>query len=139
MDMEMKTLLAGAALAAGLALAGAAQAGIVLDGDFSTPSGGGSFTTYSGGSSIGPWLVTGGGVDLIGGYWQAPTAGGGSVCGPGQRHRGLHRRQRGTGVALAGRHHGVDGVVLGVGPFEIQTAADQRAQVVRRQGVQPPQ
>lgn len=52
---------------------------LVADGDFSSPSGGGSFVTYSGGSSIGPWTVTGGSVDLIGGYWQAPTTGGGSV------------------------------------------------------------
>ncbi len=52
---------------------------LVADGDFNSPSGGGSFVTYSGGSSIGPWTVTGGSVDLIGGYWQAPTAGGGSV------------------------------------------------------------
>jgi len=65
------------------------------------------------------------------------------VVGPsgaaGQGHRRLHRRQRGAGVALARRHHRVDGVVLGVGPFHVQPTPDQRAQVVRRQGVQPPQ
>ncbi len=73
-----KGLLAIVAAGAILTAAGA-QAAIVADGDFSSPSGGGSFTTYSSGASIGPWLVTQGSVDLIGGYWQAPTAGGGSV------------------------------------------------------------
>jgi PEP-CTERM motif len=55
----------------------------VLDGNFNSPSGGGSFTTYFSGQSMGPWTVTGtgdaAGVDLIGGYWQAPTMNGGSV------------------------------------------------------------
>ena len=40
---------------------------------------GGSYTTYSAGSSIGAWTVTGDSVDLIGTYWAAPTIGGGSV------------------------------------------------------------
>lgn len=60
-------------------IAASAQAAIVADGDFSSPSGGGSFATYAAGASIGPWLVTQGSVDLIGGYWQAPTPGGGSI------------------------------------------------------------
>jgi choice-of-anchor C domain-containing protein len=79
--MKMKTLLASAGLAVGLFVAAGAQAAtnLVSDGDFSTPSGGASFVTYSGGSTIGPWTVTGNSVDLIGGYWQAPTVGGGSV------------------------------------------------------------
>jgi choice-of-anchor C domain-containing protein len=71
-------LIAGAAAAAAL-VSSAAQAAIVADGDFSSPSGGGSFATYGSGSSMGPWLVTQGSVDLIGAYWQAPTVGGGSV------------------------------------------------------------
>ena len=72
------SLIAGAALAAAL-IASGAQAAVVADGDFSSPSGGGSFATYGSGSSMGPWLVTQGSVDLIGAYWQSPTAGGGSV------------------------------------------------------------
>ena len=69
-----------AIVAAGAILtAASAQASIVADGDFTSPSGGGGFATYGSGSSMGPWLVTQGSVDLIGGYWQAPTAGGGSV------------------------------------------------------------
>jgi choice-of-anchor C domain-containing protein len=51
----------------------------VLDSNFNSPSGGSSFTTYLGGQSLGPWSVIGAGVDLIGGYWQAPTMNGGSV------------------------------------------------------------
>ena len=69
------------AIVAAGALAGAAsQAGAATtftDGDFTTTSGGCSFTTYNGGS-FGPWDVTGS-VDLIGNYWQAPPTGGGSV------------------------------------------------------------
>ena len=52
---------------------------LIADGDFSNPSGGGGFTTISAGSSFGPWTVTSGSIDLIGGYWQSPTSGGGSV------------------------------------------------------------
>ncbi|HXQ17544.1 MAG TPA: PEPxxWA-CTERM sorting domain-containing protein [Caulobacteraceae bacterium] len=57
----------------------AQAANLVSDGDFSNPSGGGGFVTYTGGTLIGPWTVTGASVDLIGGYWQSPTLGGGSV------------------------------------------------------------
>lgn len=76
--MGLKGIFAAAAVSAVL-MGSAANAAIVADGDFSSPSGGGSFTTYGSGSSFGPWLVTQGSIDLIGGYWQAPTAGGGSV------------------------------------------------------------
>ena len=74
----MRRFLMTAALAGAL-LGAASQAGatIIADGDFSSPPGAGSFTTYNGGS-FGPWNVTGS-VDLIGDYWQAPPAGGGSV------------------------------------------------------------
>ena len=75
----MRNLLLSAALVG--ALAGAASAAsaasIIADGDFTSPSGGGGFATYNGGA-FGPWNVTGS-VDLIGGYWQAPSVGGGSV------------------------------------------------------------
>ena len=69
-----------AVVAAGALMGAVSQAGAATtfaDGDFTTPSGGATFTTFNGGS-FGPWNVTGS-VDLIGGYWQAPTAGGGSV------------------------------------------------------------
>lgn len=75
-------------MAASLLLASAVQAAtLVADGAFNAPSGGASYATTSAGSSFGPWLVgtpsqdvgVAGSVDLIGGYWQAPTAGGGSV------------------------------------------------------------
>ena len=69
-------MIAGAAVAL---IASSAQAAVVADGDFSSPSGGGGFATYSSGASMGPWLVTQGSIDLIGGYWESPTAGGGSV------------------------------------------------------------
>jgi choice-of-anchor C domain-containing protein len=55
-----------------------AAVNLVSDGDFSSPSGGATFATYSSGS-IGPWTVGGGGVDLIGGYWQDPAGTSGSV------------------------------------------------------------
>lgn len=52
---------------------------LVSDGDFNSPYGGTSFTTYSAGQSFGPWTVTSGSVDLIGGYWQNTPVGDGSV------------------------------------------------------------
>jgi choice-of-anchor C domain-containing protein len=55
-----------------------AAVNFVSDGDFTSPSGGASYATYTSGS-MGPWTVGGGGVDLIGGYWQAPAGTGGSV------------------------------------------------------------
>lgn len=61
-----------------------AKANLVIDGNFNsngegTPS---PFTTITAGYTIGNtggWLVTAGSVDLIGTYWNAPTAGGNSV------------------------------------------------------------
>jgi hypothetical protein len=79
-----RSLLAVAAFSLGLGFT-AAHANLVLDGDFTTPSGGG-FTTYyfappAGqlGPVMGPWTVTQGSVDLIGNYWQSPSVNGGSV------------------------------------------------------------
>ncbi|HEY1925981.1 MAG TPA: choice-of-anchor C family protein [Caulobacteraceae bacterium] len=65
----------------GLALGGAAHAAtnLVADGDFNTPYGGNAFKLFFSGSSFGPWTVTSGSVDLVGGYWQEPTPGVGSV------------------------------------------------------------
>ncbi len=85
--MTKAYLFAGIAASAMLAASSAFATNLVSDGDFNNPSGGGSFTDYLSGTSFGPWTVTGtgsgpygsAGVDLIGGYWQAPTLGGGSV------------------------------------------------------------
>jgi choice-of-anchor C domain-containing protein len=77
----MRQFPALSALGLILGLAGAAHASnLVSDGDFSSPYGGPVFTTYFSGSSFGPWSVTSGSVDLIGGYWQSPSGpAGGSV------------------------------------------------------------
>lgn len=77
----MKVLFrAAGVLALAVAIAGAANASnLVSDGNFAVPPGGGSFTTYFNGQSFGPWTVTSGSIDLIGGYWQNPTSPGGSV------------------------------------------------------------
>ena len=64
-----------------------ANAAIVVDGNFSALYPGPTFANLTGGQSFGAWTVTGSGsgphgaagVDLIGGYWAAPTPGGGSV------------------------------------------------------------
>lgn len=71
-----KALLTAGAVA--LLATSAHAVNLVADGDFNAPSGGGGFITYGPGA-MGPWTVTQGSVDLIGGYWQAPTVGGGSV------------------------------------------------------------
>jgi hypothetical protein len=64
-----------------------AHASIVADGSFNAPSGCPGFTNLTPTQMFGAWTVTGSGsgpfgqagVDLIGGYWAAPTPGGGSV------------------------------------------------------------
>ena len=56
-----------------------ANASYVTDGEFNTPYAGGGFTTYGTGGNFGGWNVVSGSVDLIGGYWQSATLGGGSV------------------------------------------------------------
>jgi len=64
-----------------------ANAAIVVDGNFNTLNPGVTFANLTSGQSFSAWNVTGSGsgpygaagVDLIGGYWAAPTLGGGSV------------------------------------------------------------
>jgi choice-of-anchor C domain-containing protein len=73
----IRTLLTLVALIAFSTAANAAN--LVTDGDFSNPSGGSSFTTYSAGQNFGGWNVTSGSVDVIGGYWQNPAGTGGSL------------------------------------------------------------
>jgi len=77
--------LATGAIVLALASGGAVHAAtnLVADGDFNSPSGGNAFHPYSAGSSFGPWTVTSGSVDLVGGYWQemAPGQGGVDVNG----------------------------------------------------------
>ncbi len=60
----------------------AASANAVVDGNFSRPYGGATYTEFLAGSAFGPWTVVNGindavgsvgSVDLIGGYWQSPT------------------------------------------------------------------
>lgn len=62
-----------------------ANAAYVQNGEFNNPWGGGSFTTYNAGGNFGGWNVDSGSVDLIGGYWQSATVGGGSVDMDGNR------------------------------------------------------
>jgi choice-of-anchor C domain-containing protein len=77
--MNIRSALAISLAVLGIALStNAGAATLVLDGDFSNPWGG-NFTTYGVGAMGPSWNVTSGSVDLIGSYWQAPSAGGGSV------------------------------------------------------------
>jgi choice-of-anchor C domain-containing protein len=62
----LRFAVVGAAIIAG---SSAFATNVVLDGNFNNSNGG--FTTIS--SSFGPWTVTSGSIDLIGGYWQSPT------------------------------------------------------------------
>jgi PEP-CTERM motif len=83
-----RSLLAVAVFSLGLGLT-AARANLVLNGDFTSPAGGTSYTTYFFSPGLGelgptispsPWKVTQGSVDVIGGLWQSPSInGGGSV------------------------------------------------------------
>src|SRR6185312_15219346 len=63
-------LLVAGAVAGSVTAASAAP--MLINGSFETPGGGASFTTLSSGdTSINGWTVGGGGIDYIGGYWQA--------------------------------------------------------------------
>jgi len=86
--MTFRAIISSLALIAGLGLSPALAAPIVTDGDFA--NGFGSFGTYNSGQTLasGAWTVTQGSVDQIGGYWQAPTVGGGSVDLDGSYARG---------------------------------------------------
>jgi choice-of-anchor C domain-containing protein len=77
--MKFRAILGSLALVAGFALTPAVAAPIVTDGNFLNGFGG--FQTFNSGSTLasGAWTVSSGSVDQIGGYWQAPTVGGGSV------------------------------------------------------------
>ena len=83
--MVRARILAAATLAAGFAFAFTpAQAAVLIDGNFNDPLVSGTYTELSGGAQFGgpssnAWTVLGDSVDVIGNYWQAPTAGGGSV------------------------------------------------------------
>jgi choice-of-anchor C domain-containing protein len=77
--MTFRAFFTSLALLAGFAITPAVATPIVSDGDFL--NGFGSYSTISSGSTLasGTWTVTSGSVDQIGGYWQAPVPGGGSV------------------------------------------------------------
>ena len=78
--MSKTGALATGAIALALAIGGTAQAAnLVSDPEFNSPSGGAVFIDEPDGATFGGWTVTSGTVDLIGGYWQAPEPGGGSV------------------------------------------------------------
>ena len=69
-----KSYLCGAVAAATMLAAPTAfAANAVVDGDFNNSISG--FNTFTGGSTLpgGPWVVTGGSVDLIGNFWQSPS------------------------------------------------------------------
>lgn len=64
---------------AGASNANATIVNFVEDGDFTVPPVSGIFATEVSPTTIGPWNVTSGSVDLIGNYWQAPFNVGNSV------------------------------------------------------------
>ena len=90
--MRAKLLAASfAALTGFTVLPASAAINLIADGSFTSPYGGTTFTTYNGGSSIGPWSVTGGSVDLIGGYWQQTPTGANSVDLDGNAPGGINQ------------------------------------------------
>jgi choice-of-anchor C domain-containing protein len=99
----MKTFArASGVIALALAMGGAAHAAnLVDDGTFDSPFGGPTFTTFGAGTSFGPWSVTSGSVDLIGGYWQAPAGTTGSVDLDGNSPGGISQSiSTGTGTYM---------------------------------------
>jgi hypothetical protein len=77
--MKFLLLLKVTAAITMFAASGIATAATFTDGDFSVPTPADPFQTVLGGTNIGPWLVSGSSVDLIGNYWNAPPSGGNSV------------------------------------------------------------
>jgi choice-of-anchor C domain-containing protein len=75
----MKLFSLSLAAVSALAFAASAQAASLLNGDFSTPTVGGSaaplYQTFYASTSdtIGAWKVSKGNVDLIGAYWNSPA------------------------------------------------------------------
>jgi choice-of-anchor C domain-containing protein len=69
--MTKLCLLSAVAVAAIASASAAWAANVVIDGDFNNSNA--TFSTISSGGSIGPWSVTSGSVDLVGGYWQSPS------------------------------------------------------------------
>ncbi|HXS06738.1 MAG TPA: PEPxxWA-CTERM sorting domain-containing protein [Rhizomicrobium sp.] len=88
-------LLAGLAFAATLGAAiPASAATIIQDGNFDVPPAVNPFLTQFGGATFGGvtnnvWQVLGHSVDVVGNYWSAPVAGGGSVDLDGEMAGGL--------------------------------------------------
>jgi Protein of unknown function (DUF642)/PEP-CTERM motif len=76
MRSQFKTLMVAAAILGGACVQ--ASADFVVDGNFINTNA--TFQTLGNGATFGgpggnAWTVTGGSVDLIGGYWQSPTPG----------------------------------------------------------------
>ena len=69
--MTKLCLLSAVAVAAITSASAAWAANVVIDGDFNNSNA--TFSTISSGNSIGPWSVTSGSVDLVGGFWQSPS------------------------------------------------------------------
>ncbi len=89
--LRAKFLAASAILAMAVATQ-AHAATIIQDGNFNDPLAPGSFVPTSSPFGTGNvWTVTGGSVDLIGNYWQAPTLGGGSVDLDGNAQGGIQQ------------------------------------------------
>jgi choice-of-anchor C domain-containing protein len=103
LSSRVRSLGVGAALLSGLSWSCLANAQIVQDGDFSSPYGGSSYTTYGGGSTFGPWNVTGNSIDLTGALWQAPnnTPGTGTVDLDGNDPGGITQN---LGTLAAGKY-----------------------------------
>jgi choice-of-anchor C domain-containing protein len=70
-QMTKLCLLSAVAVAAIGSASAAWAANVVIDGDFNNSNA--VFSTISSGGSIGPWSVTSGSVDLVGGFWQSPS------------------------------------------------------------------
>jgi choice-of-anchor C domain-containing protein len=70
-QMTKLCLLSAVAVAAIGSASAAWAANVVIDGDFNNSNA--TFSTISSGGSFGPWSVTSGSVDLVGGYWQSPS------------------------------------------------------------------
>ena len=124
----MRTLGAIAVFGA-LMLPVAAQASVIANGQFGSTCASSSFCSYNAGNStdIPSWTVINGGsptdsngsVDLITGYWQAPSGGGYSIDLDGNAFGGVSQ----TFATIAGQQYTVSFFLSGFTVIEIRRAA----------------
>jgi choice-of-anchor C domain-containing protein len=102
--MTKVCLISAVAVAAITSASAASAAIVVLDGDFNNTNP--TYVDYKKGQSFGPWDVTKGTVDLVGGLWQSPS-------GPNVKQGGDNGSVDLDGISPGGISQALSGLVSG--------------------------